>query len=122
MTTHIKPEKPAPASTPKTNGSAASKELYTAESVNEAIRKLQSLADIQLKLQKERKAIESLDLIQKMLDGELLSENELVTVKASLKGLSKYATLHTTYKTCLEDAQQARDLIDHILGSPFKSI
>lgn len=91
-------------------------EQYSSESINDAIRKLQGLADVQLKLCKERKSIESLELFQKMLDGELLSEDELETIKASLKGLSKYASLHSSYRDRLEEAQHARDLIDHIIG------
>ncbi|HHP7243172.1 MAG TPA: hypothetical protein ACFE0H_00655 [Elainellaceae cyanobacterium] len=91
-------------------------EQYTSESINDAIRKLQGLADVQLKLCKERKSIESLELFQKMLDGELLSEEELETIKTSLKGLSKYASLHSSYRSRLEEAQHARDLIDHIIG------
>jgi hypothetical protein len=99
--------------------SKATEQVYTSESIDEAIRKLQSLTDIQIKLRKERNSIESLDLMQRMLDGELLSEDELNTVKSSLKGLSKYASLHNSYKTCLEEAQQARDLIDQVIGGPF---
>jgi predicted transcriptional regulator len=92
---------------------------YTPDAIDTAISKLQSLADVQLKLQKERNSITNLELIQKMLDGELLSEDELTTVKTALKGLSKYAALHNSYKVCLEEAQQARHLIDQIIGSPF---
>ncbi|MGF1514389.1 MAG: hypothetical protein ACFB5Z_11940 [Elainellaceae cyanobacterium] len=85
-------------------------------SIDEAIRSLQDLANVQLKLQKERSAIENLELIHRMLDGELLSEEQLAIVKRSLKGLSKYAGLHATYKIALADAQRARDLIDQIIG------
>lgn len=92
---------------------------YTPDSIDAAISKLQNLADLQLKLRKERNSIESLELLPKMLDGELLTEEELATVKTALKGLSKYAALHNSYKVCLEEAQQARDLIDQIIASPF---
>ncbi|MGJ3252295.1 MAG: hypothetical protein ACFE0J_14375 [Elainellaceae cyanobacterium] len=102
--------------TSSSNSNTSAGEQYTSESINDAIRKLQGLADVQLKLCKERKSIESLELFQKMLDGELLSEDELETIKASLKGLSKYASLHSSYRSRLEEAQHARDLIDHIIG------
>lgn len=117
----IRPDAVSPDAAPtRTNGAATAKAL-TPDSINDAIQKLQNLADVQIKLRKERSSIESLDLLQKMLDGELLSDDELTTVKASLKGLSKYAALHNSYKACLEDAQAARDLIDQIIGSPFAS-
>lgn len=98
---------------------ASTSQEYTPDSIDAAISKLQNLADLQLKLRKERNSIESLELIPKMLDGELLTEDELAIVKTALKGLSKYAALHNSYKVCLEEAQQARDLIDQIIASPF---
>lgn len=98
---------------------ATTTQEYTPDSIDAAISKLQSLADLQLKLRKERNSIESLELLPRMLDGELLTEDELATVKTALKGLSKYAALHNSYKVCLEEAQQARDLIDQIIASPF---
>ena len=88
------------------------------EAINAAIAALQDLANIQLKLQKERGAIEQLDLVQRMLDGEMLSEEDLLAVKRSLKGLGKYAGHYADYQTALERAQQARDLIDQIIGYP----
>lgn len=91
-------------------------ETYKPDDISAAIRSLQELANIQIKLQKERSAVENLELIHQMLDGELLSEDNLAIVKRSLKGLSKYAELHATYKTVLAEAQQARDLIDQIIG------
>ncbi|MGF1537565.1 MAG: hypothetical protein ACFB4J_13930 [Elainellaceae cyanobacterium] len=96
-------------------------ETYKPDDISAAIRSLQELANIQIKLQKERSAVDNLELIHQMLDGELLSEDELAIVKRSLKGLSKYAELHATYKTVLAEAQQARDLIDQIIGYPATS-
>ncbi len=104
----------APTTPPATT--TADENVQTPDNINEAIQTLQNLANIQLKLQKERSAIENLELIHNMLDGELLSEDELIVVKRSLKGLSKYAELHAAYKAALEAAQQARDLIDQIIG------
>ena len=100
------PSKPAPALADR----------HTPEAINTAIAALQDLANIQLKLQKERSAIEQLDLVQRMLDGELLGEEELSAVKQSLKGLGKYAGYYADYQVALDKAQQARDLIDQIIG------
>lgn len=110
---------PVETTAPNQTASASPEPQHTPDTIDIAISKLQSLADVQLKLQKERNSIASLELIQKMLDGELLSEDELTTVKTALKGLSKYAALHHSYKICLEEAQHARHLIDQIIGSPF---
>jgi len=89
---------------------------HTPEAINDAIDALQHLVNIQLKLQKERSSIEQLELVHRMLDGEMLTEDELTTVKRSLKGLGKYAGLYASYHAALEQAQQARDLIDQIIG------
>ncbi|MGB3612454.1 MAG: hypothetical protein WBA10_01580 [Elainellaceae cyanobacterium] len=91
-------------------------DTHTPDAINDAISALQDLANVQLKLQKERSSIERLELVHRMLDGELLTEDELTSVKQSLKGLGKYAGLYASYQAALENAQQARDLIDQIIG------
>ncbi|MEO0489309.1 MAG: hypothetical protein AAFZ49_07095, partial [Cyanobacteria bacterium J06659_2] len=56
-------------------------------------------------------------LLLRLLDGELLSGDELEQVKGGVSGLSKLVKLYGDYQQVLERAQPARVLLDDVLKS-----
>lgn len=68
------------------------------------------------KLQKARQEVGDIKpLMVRMLDGELLSGEELDQLKAGVGSLSKLVRVHGDYQVALEKAQPARDLLDTVL-------
>lgn len=68
------------------------------------------------KLQKSRQEVGDIKpLIVRMLDGELLSGNELDQLKTGVSGLSKLVRIYGDYQTALEKAQPAREILDTVL-------
>ena len=68
------------------------------------------------KLQKSRQEIGDIKpLIIRMLDGELLSGDELDQLKTGVSGLSKLVKIYSDYQTALEKAQPAREILDTVL-------
>ncbi|MBT9310970.1 hypothetical protein [Leptothoe kymatousa] len=68
------------------------------------------------KLQKSRQEVGDIKpLIVRMLDGELLSGDELDQLKTGVSGLSKLVRIYGDYQTALEKAQPAREILDTVL-------
>lgn len=68
------------------------------------------------KLQKSRQEVGDIKpLIIRMLDGELLSGDELDQLKTGVSGLSKLVRIYGDYQTALEKAQPAREILDTVL-------
>ncbi|MEM9163591.1 MAG: hypothetical protein AAGC54_11060 [Cyanobacteria bacterium P01_F01_bin.4] len=68
------------------------------------------------KLQKARQDVGDIKpLMVRMLDGELLSGEELDQLKVGVGSLSKLVRVHGDYQVALEKAQPARDLLDTVL-------
>lgn len=87
-----------------------------AEAVDNLFKELKTLLSTVEKLQKARHEVGDVKpLIVRLLDGELLSGEELETLKSGVSGLSKLVKLYGDYQTALEKAQPARTLLDQVL-------
>jgi hypothetical protein len=77
---------------------------------------LKTLLNTVEKLQKARHEVGDIKpLIIRMLDGELLSGEELDQLKSGVNNLSRLVKVYTDYQAALEKAQPARDVLDTIL-------
>ncbi|NEQ52687.1 MAG: hypothetical protein F6K11_21545 [Leptolyngbya sp. SIO3F4] len=83
------------------------------DTVFSALKTLMTTVD---KLQKSRQEVGDIKpLIVRMLDGELLSGDELETLKTGVSGLSKLVKIYSDYQVALEKAQPAREILDTVL-------
>lgn len=86
------------------------------QTVDEIFGALKTLLSTVEKLQKARQDVGDLKpLVLRVLDGELVSEEELEQLKAGIGGLSRLVRLYTDYNTALAKAQPARNLLDQML-------
>ncbi|MGD1952346.1 MAG: hypothetical protein ACFB14_22275 [Leptolyngbyaceae cyanobacterium] len=98
--------KPAPAT-------ASSVDTDNLDTIFSALKTLMTTVD---KLQKSRQEVGDIKpLIVRMLDGELLSGDELEQLKTGVSGLSKLVRIYSDYQTALEKAQPAREILDTVL-------
>ncbi len=68
------------------------------------------------KLQKSRQEVGDIkSLLIRLLDGELLSGEELDSLKSGVSGLSRLVKLYADYQVALEKAQPAREMLDTVL-------
>jgi len=83
------------------------------DTIFSALKTLMTTVD---KLQKSRQEVGNIKpLIVRMLDGELLSGEELDQLKTGVSGLSKLVKIYSDYQTALEKAQPAREILDTVL-------
>ncbi|MFG6099151.1 hypothetical protein SPB21_28145 [Leptothoe sp. ISB3NOV94-8A] len=83
------------------------------DTIFSALKTLMTTVD---KLQKSRQEVGDIKpLIVRMLDGELLSGDELDQLKTGVSGLSKLVRIYSDYQTALEKAQPAREILDTVL-------
>ncbi|MBD2258321.1 hypothetical protein [Pseudanabaena sp. FACHB-2040] len=79
---------------------------------------LKSLLGTVEKLQKARQEVGDIKpLLVRMLDGELLSGDELDQLKSGVNGLSRLVRSYDDYQSALAKAQPARELLDLVLKS-----
>lgn len=102
------PEARSPKSEP-----AASIDPNALEDTFSALKTLLNTAE---KLQKSRQEVGDIKpQLLRLLDGELLSEEELEQLKTGVNGLSKLVRFYGDYQTALEKAQPARALLDQVI-------
>ena len=83
------------------------------DTIFSALKTLMTTVD---KLQKSRQDVGDIKpLIVRMLDGELLSGDELEQLKTGVSGLSKLVKIYSDYQVALEKAQPAREILDTVL-------
>lgn len=88
------------------------------EQIDDLFKDLKSLLSTVEKLQKARQDVGDIKpLILRLLDGELLSGEELEELRGGIGGLSKILKLYSDYQTSLERAQPARAILDQLLKS-----
>ena len=105
-------ESEAPAATPAA-APAKSDDTQNLDAVFSALKTLMTTVD---KLQKSRQEVGDIKpLIIRMLDGELLSGEELDALKTGVSGLSKLVKIYSDYQVALEKAQPAREILDTVL-------
>jgi hypothetical protein len=88
------------------------------DQIDEVFKELKTLLTTVEKLQKAREDVGDIKpLLMRLLDGELLSGEELEQLKSGVGSLSKLVKLYGDYQTALEKAQPARNLLDDVLKS-----
>lgn len=86
------------------------------DQIDDLFKELKTLLNTVEKLQKARQDVGDIKpLIIRLLDGELLSGDELEDLKSGVNGLSKLVRLYSDYQTALDKAQPARELLDTVL-------
>ncbi len=87
-----------------------------AAAIDELFKQLKTLLNTVEKLQKARHDVGDIKpLVVRLLDGELLSGEDLEELKAGVGGLSKLLKLYGDYQAALDQAQPARALLDQVL-------
>ena len=103
----------APATETTTAAAASDVDTNNLDAIFGALKTLMTTVD---KLQKSRQDVGDINpLIIRMLDGELLSGDELAQLKTGVSGLSKLVKIYSDYQTALEKAQPAREILDTVL-------
>ncbi|MEM6255312.1 MAG: hypothetical protein AAF821_20555 [Cyanobacteria bacterium P01_D01_bin.156] len=107
---------PAKVADPTPEKSAATASDVDTDNLDTIFAALKTLMTTVDKLQKSRQEVGDIKpLIIRMLDGELLSGDELDQLKTGVSGLSKLVKIYTDYQTALEKAQPAREILDTVL-------
>lgn len=101
------------AATAKDSSASAPVNTDNLDTIFSALKTLMTTVD---KLQKSRQEVGDIKpLIVRMLDGELLSGDELEQLKTGVSGLSKLVRIYSDYQAALEKAQPAREILDTVL-------
>ncbi|MGG6238455.1 hypothetical protein ACQ4N7_07415 [Nodosilinea sp. AN01ver1] len=91
-------------------------ESVDADQIDDLFKDLKTLLSTVEKLQKARQDVGDIKpLILRLLDGELLSGDELEELRGGIGGLSKILKLYNDYQSALERAQPARTILDQLL-------
>ncbi|MGB3494425.1 MAG: hypothetical protein WBA57_16985 [Elainellaceae cyanobacterium] len=110
---------PAPSnqSTPDDSDGAVAAAV-TPDQIDDVFKELKTLLSTVEKLQKARHDVGDIKpLLLRLLDGELLSGEDLDQLKSGVSGLSKLVKFYGDYQLALENAQPARALLDDVLKS-----
>lgn len=96
-----------------------SERVEDAQDIDDILNSLKLLLSTVEKLQKVRQDIGDIKpLLLKMLDGELVSGEDLEQLKAGVGGLVRLVRAHSDHQAALTKAQSARMLLDEVLGTP----
>ena len=91
-------------------------ESVESDQIDDLFKDLKTLLSTVEKLQKARQDVGDIKpLILRLLDGELLSGDDLEELRGGIGGLSKILKLYGDYQTALERAQPARTILDQLL-------
>lgn len=91
-------------------------ESVDSDQIDDLFKDLKTLLSTVEKLQKARQDVGDIKpLILRLLDGELLSGDELEELRGGIGGLSKILKLYNDYQSALERAQPARTILDQLL-------
>ncbi len=95
---------------------AATADLPQGQEIDDCLNALKTLLSTVEKLQKVRLEVGDIKpLLVRMLDGEVLSGDELEQLKAGVGGLFKLVRAYSDHQTALNQAQPARSLLDQVL-------
>lgn len=87
-----------------------------AQSIDEIVNSLKSLLSALEKLQKVRQEVGDIKpLIGRMLDGELVTGEDLEQLKVGVNGLTRLIRAYSDHQAALAKAQPARKLLDQML-------
>ena len=100
------------------NGGAIAAETVDSDQIDDLFKDLKTLLGTVEKLQKARQDVGDIKpLILRLLDGELLSGDDLEELRGGISGLSKLLKLYGDHQGALERAQPARAILDQLLKS-----
>ncbi|MBD2414329.1 hypothetical protein FACHB389_28585 [Nostoc calcicola FACHB-389] len=86
------------------------------QDIDDILNSLKSLLSSVEKLQKVRQEVGDIKpLIGRMLDGELVSGEELEQLKTGVSSLFRLVRAHSDHQAALAKAQPARNLLDQVL-------
>ncbi|HEY9880916.1 MAG TPA: hypothetical protein V6D29_20830 [Leptolyngbyaceae cyanobacterium] len=103
---------------PSNGAEPVAEPLEGSQSIDDIFGSLKTLLGTVEKLQKARQEVGDIKpLVVRLLDGELLSGDDLEQLKAGIGGLSRLVRIHDDYQAALSKAQPARNLLDQILRS-----
>ncbi|EKQ70813.1 hypothetical protein OsccyDRAFT_1118 [Leptolyngbyaceae cyanobacterium JSC-12] len=103
-------------------GSASPDVLSSIQDIDECLNTLKALLSAVEKLQKVRQDIGDIKpLLIRMLDGEVVSGDDLEQLKAGVAGLFRLVKAYSEHQTALANAQPARTLLDQVLKPAGKS-
>ncbi|ABA24579.1 conserved hypothetical protein [Trichormus variabilis ATCC 29413] len=86
------------------------------QDIDNILNSLKSLLSSVEKLQKVRQEVGDIKpLIGRMLDGELVSGEELEQLKTGVSGLARLVRAYSDHQAALTKAQPARQLLDQVL-------
>ncbi|WP_427156922.1 hypothetical protein ACQFX9_16070 [Aliinostoc sp. HNIBRCY26] len=87
-----------------------------AQDIDDILNSLKSLLSALEKLQKVRQDVGDIKpLIGRMLDGEIITGEELEQLKSGVNSLSRLVRAYSDHQTALTKAQAARNLLDQVL-------
>ncbi|PZV17654.1 MAG: hypothetical protein DCF22_03255 [Leptolyngbya sp.] len=87
------------------------------QTIDDCLNALKVLLSTVEKLQKVRLEIGDVKpSLMRMLDGEVMSGDELEQLKTGVGGLSRLIRAYSDHQTALTKAQPARDLLDQVLN------
>ncbi len=86
------------------------------QDIDEILNSLKTLLSTVEKLQKVRQEVGDIKpLLLRMLDGELVSGEDLEQLKTGVGGLTRLVRAHSDHQAALTKAQSARSLLDEVL-------
>lgn len=99
-----------------TETSSAPETTSDAQEIEDCLNALKTLLSTVEKLQKVRQEVGDIKpLLVRMLDGEVLTGEELEQLKTGVGGLFKLVRAYSDHQTALSQAQPARTLLDQVL-------
>lgn len=92
------------------------------QAIDDSLNALKALLSAVERLQKVRQEVGDIrPLLLRMLDGEVMSGEELEQLKTGVGGLSRLVKAYGDHQTALTKAQPARELLDQVLKTPGTS-
>lgn len=92
------------------------------QAIDDSLNALKALLSAVEKLQKVRQEVGDIkSLLLRMLDGEVMSGEELEQLKSGVGGLARLVKAYGDHQTALTKAQPARELLDQVLKTPGTS-
>ncbi len=93
-----------------------------AQEIDDSLNALKTLLSTVEKLQKVRQEVGDIKpLVMRMLDGELMSGNDLEQLKVGVGGLARLVRAYSDHQVALTNAQPARALLDQVLKGTEQS-